>query len=219
MIRRHFEEELDEVRTIASRMAALVEDAIRLSMQSLLKRDRDLANLVVEGDKEINRLHMQLREEVFTIISTQAPVASDLRLVIGVGYIGAELERMGDYATRIAKRSRRLADEPEGSPAVYVELGQMAELVEQQVHDILDAFIAVDQAAAMAVAERDDRIDRLYRKVFADQISAMTEDPEHALRTQYLLNIAHTLERLADRVTNVAEDIVFLATGDVVELD
>jgi phosphate transport system protein len=200
-------------------MAALVEDAIRLSMQSLLKRDRDLANLVVEGDKEINRLHMQLREEVFTIISTQAPVASDLRLVIGVGYIGAELERMGDYATRIAKRSRRLADEPEGSPAVYVELGQMAELVEQQVHDILDAFIAVDQAAAMAVAERDDRIDRLYRKVFADQISAMTEDPEHALRTQYLLNIAHTLERLADRVTNVAEDIVFLATGDVVELD
>lgn len=219
MIRRHFEEELDEVRSIASRMAALVEDAIRHSMQSVMQRDRELASQVVEGDKEINGLHMQLREEVFTIISTQAPVASDLRLLIGVQYIGAELERMGDYATRIAKRSRRLVEEPMGVSSVYVELGQMGELVERQVHDILDAFIAIDQDAAILVAERDDQIDRLYRKVFTELISAMTEEPEHALRTQYLLNIAHTLERLADRVTNVAEDIVFLATGDVVELD
>lgn len=219
MIRRHFEEELDEVKTIASRMAAMVEDAIRHSMESVMRRDRELANQVVEGDKEINNLHMQLREEVFTIISTQAPVASDLRLLIGVGYIGAELERMGDYATRIAKRSRRLVGEPMGTSSVYVELGQMGELVERQVHDILDAFIAVDKEAAIAVAERDDQIDRIYRKVFTDLISSMTDEPEHALRTQYLLNIAHTLERLADRVTNVAEDIVFLATGDVVELD
>jgi phosphate transport system protein len=219
MIRRHFEEELEAVRDIASRMAALVEDAIRLSMKSLLNRDRELADRVVEGDREINRLHIRLREEVFTIISTQAPVASDLRLLIGVQYIGAELERMGDYATRIAKRSRRLVGEPESATTVYVELGQMAELVEQQVHDILDAFIAVDQEAAQAVAQRDDAIDRLYRKIFAEQISLLTEEPEYALRTQYLLNVAHTLERLADRVTNVAEDIVFLATGDVVELD
>ena len=219
MIRRHFEEELEAVRDIASRMAALVEDAIRLSMKSLLNRDRELADRVVEGDKEINRLHVHLRAEVFTIISTQAPVASDLRLLIGIQYIGAELERMGDYATRIAKRSRRLVGEPESSTTVYVELGQMAELVEQQVHDILDAFIAVDQEAAQAVAERDDAIDRLYRKIFGEQISLLTEEPEYALRTQYLLNVAHTLERLADRVTNVAEDIVFLATGDVVELD
>lgn len=218
-IRRHFEAELDEVRTIASRMAALVEDAIRLSMSSILNRDRELADQVIEGDKEINRLHVQLREEVFTIISTQAPVASDLRLLIGVQYIGAELERMGDYATRIAKRSRRLVGEPESSPSLYVVLGQMGELVERQVHDILDAFIAVDKDAAQAVAERDEAIDQLYRKIFGDQITLLTEEPEYALRTQYMLNVAHTLERLADRVTNVAEDIVFLATGEVVELD
>ena len=218
-IRLHFQEEMDAVRDIASRMAALVEDAIRLSMSSVLKRDRDLAERVVKGDKEINRLHMQLREQVFTIISTQAPVASDLRLLIGVLYIGAELERMGDYATRIAKRSRRLAGQPESARTVYVELGQMGELVEKQVHDILDAFIRVDQEAAREVAERDDAIDQLYRKIFGDQIALLTEEPEFALRTQYMLNVAHTLERLADRVTNVAEDIVFLATGDVVELD
>lgn len=219
MIRRHFEEELDEVRTIASRMASLVEDAIRVSMESLFKRDRDLATSVIEGDKEVNRLHLQLREEVFKVISTQAPVASDLRLLMGVNYIGAELERIGDYACRIAKRSRRLTEEPEGARVVYVELGQMGELVEQQVHDILDAFIRNDQHAAIAVAERDDQIDRLYRQVQADQLSALMEEPEHALRAQHLLNIGHTLERIGDRVTNVAEDIVFLSTGDVVELD
>jgi len=218
-IRRHFEAKLDEVRTIASRMAAMVEDAIRMSMESLFRRDLELATRVVKGDKEVNRLHIQLREEVFTIISTQAPVASDLRLLIGTQYIGAELERIGDYATRIAKRSRRLIEEPEGSRAVYVELGQMAELVEQQVHDILDAFIRVDKQAAVTIAQRDDQIDRIYRKLFADQLSALVEEPEHVMRTQHLLNIAHTLERIGDRVTNVAEDIVFLATGDVVELD
>lgn len=219
MIRRHFEAELDEVRTIASRMAAMVEDAIRLSMESLFKRDRELATSVIEGDKEVNRLHLQLREEVFKIISTQAPVASDLRLLMGVNYIGAELERIGDYATRIAKRSRRLIEQPEGAQAVYVELGQMGELVELQVHDILDAFIRSDREAAVAVAGRDDQIDRLYRKVQADQLSALMEEPEHAQRAQHLLNIGHTLERIGDRVTNVAEDIVFLSTGDVVELD
>jgi phosphate transport system protein len=218
MVRRHFEEELDDVRSIAGRMAALVEEAIRMSMESVLHRRRDLADEVVNGDTEINHLHLKLREEVFTIISTQAPVASDLRLLIGCQYIGAELERMGDYAVRIAKRSRQLTKEPHGHPSVYVELREMGELVEQQVHDILDAFIATDKDAAVAVAERDDAIDRLYRKVFAEQLSSLAEGSEHALGAQYLLNIAHTLERLADRVTNVAEDIVFLATGDVVEL-
>jgi phosphate transport system protein len=214
-----FEAELEEIRTIASRMGALVEDAIRNSVHALTSRDRAMATSVIEGDADINRLHIQLREEVFIVISTQQPVASDLRLLIGVQYIGAELERMGDYAVRIAKRTLRLADEPEGNGAVLVEIGRMGELVEHQVHDILDAFIRVDKEAAAKVAEADDPIDKLYRKVFTEQLAALAEDPEHALRSHYLLNVAHTLERIADRVTNVAEDIVFLATGEVVELD
>jgi phosphate transport system protein len=219
MTRVQFEAELEEVRTLASRMGAMVEDAIRNSVQALISRDRELAATVIEGDAEINRLHLQLREEVFVVISTQQPVASDLRLLIGVQYIGAELERMGDYAARIAKRTRRLANEPEANSAVLVDIGRMAELVEAQVHDILDAFIRVDQEAAERVAQNDTPVDKIYRKVFADMITALAEEPEHALRSQYILNVAHTLERLADRVTNVAEDIVFLATGEVVELD
>jgi phosphate transport system protein len=221
MPRTQFELELEQVQATASRMGALVEDAIRNAVQALLNRDREQATAVIEGDEKINELHLQLREEVFTVIATQAPVARDLRLLLGLQYIGAELERMGDYATRIAKRSRKLTSEPPpaDSEATLVELGKMGELAEKQVHDILTAFIAVDVQLAEEVAARDDAIDRLYRKVFAEQLSALQSDPDHVMPIQHLLNVAHTLERIGDRVTNVAEDIVFLDSGQVVELD
>jgi phosphate transport system protein len=219
MTRTQFDTELEDVRATASRMGALVEDAIRHAVKSLLDRDRALAAQVVEGDAQINELHIQLKEETFMVIATQAPVARDLRLLLGIQYIGAELERMGDYATRIAKRARKLVDEPEPPAGTLVELGQMGELVEKQVHDILDAFLRVDPETALAVAGRDDAIDKLYRRVFAEQMAALAEDPDHVMATQHVLNISHTLERIGDRVINVAEDIVFLDTGRVVELD
>ena len=219
MTRTQFDTELEDVRATASRMGALVEVAIRHAVKALLDRDRDLATQVVDGDAQINELHIQLKEETFMVIATQAPVARDLRLLLGIQYIGAELERMGDYATRIAKRARKLVDEPEPPAGTLVELGQMGELVEKQVHDILDAFLRVDPEAALAVAGRDDAIDKLYRRVFAEQMAALAEDPDHVMATQHVLNISHTLERIGDRVINVAEDIVFLDTGRVVELD
>jgi phosphate transport system protein len=219
MTRTHFEQELERVRSCVSRMAALVEDAVRHSVESVLRRDVPIAERVIAGDSEINDLHHQLREDIFTIVATQAPVAGDLRLLLGVQYIGAELERMGDYAVRISKRALKLAEEPEGVPSTYVDLGRMAELVEKQVHDILDAFVRVDAQAAMEVAGQDDKIDKLYHKIFGEQVAALATDADHVLRAQYLLNVAHTLERIGDRVTNVAEDIVFLDRGEVVELD
>jgi phosphate transport system protein len=219
MPRTQFETELDEVRATASRMGALVEQAIRHAVTALLQRDRELATTVIEGDQKIDDLHIQLREETFTVIATQQPVARDLRLLIGLQYIGAELERMGDYAARIAKRARKLVDEPEPTPGTMVELGQMGELVVAQVHDVLDAFIRIDPDAAVTVAQGDDKIDKLYRRVFAEQMAALAEDPDHVMATQHILNVSHTLERIGDRVTNVAEDIVFLDTGRVVELD
>jgi phosphate transport system protein len=218
MTRSHFDQELERVRACVSRMAALVEDAIRHSVEAVLRRDLPIAERVIAGDSEINELHHQLREDIFTIVATQAPVAGDLRMLLGVQYIGAELERMGDYAVRISKRAIKLADEPEEA-STFVDLGRMAELVEKQVHDILDAFVRVDAEAAVGVAKRDDRIDKLYHKIFGEQISALANDAGHVMRAQYLLNVAHTLERIGDRVTNVAEDIVFLDRGEVVELD
>jgi phosphate transport system protein len=218
-VRRHFDEELDRVRSTASLMGALSQTAIHRAMQSLLNRDRDAAIAVVEEDSKINELHLQLREEVFNVIATQAPVARDLRLILGLQYIGVELERIGDYASRIAKRARQLADEPAASQRIYVDLGQMADLVEHQVHDILDAFIAVDSAAAEKVAAQDDPIDNLYHRLSAELLTELASDTEHVQRAQRLLNVAHTLERIGDRVSNIAEDIVFMDSSRVVELD
>jgi phosphate transport system protein len=218
-VRRHFDEELDRVRSTASRMGALSQTAIHRAMQSLLNRDRDAAIAVVEEDSKINELHLQLREEVFNVIATQAPVARDLRLILGLQYIGVELERIGDYAARIAKRARQLADEPAASQRILVDLGQMADLVEHQVHDILDAFIAVDSAAAEKVAAQDDPIDNLYHRLSAELLTELASDTEHVQRAQRLLNVAHTLERIGDRVSNIAEDIVFMDSSRVVELD
>jgi phosphate transport system protein len=219
MTRPQFELELEQAHNTTNRMGALVEDAIRHAVRSLLDRDVALAEKVIDGDAEINNLHHQLREETFLVIATQQPVARDLRLLLGLQYIGAELERMGDYATRIAKRARKLADEPQPAQGTLVDIGRMGELVEHQVHGVLDAFIRIDTDAALAVAKQDDAIDNLYHKIFAEQITALAEDPDHVMATQHILNVAHTLERIGDRVINVAEDIIFLDQGRVVELD
>jgi phosphate transport system protein len=152
------------------------------------------------------------------VIATQQPVARDLRTLMGVIYISAELERIGDYSVRVARFTATLC----GLPYVPLrsEFGLMGQLAIAQVREILDALIEGDEAKAREVAAKDDEIDRLYHRVFDDLIREMAEGggEEVALRTVTLLLVAHNLERISDRVTNVAEDIVFLETGQVVEL-
>jgi phosphate transport system protein len=145
-------------------------------------------------------------------------VARDLRTLMGVLYISAELERMGDYAVRIARLAGTLCGLP--PEPLRAEFGIMGNLAVRQVHDILDALIEHDEARAREVAARDDEIDRLYHRVFDDMIESMAHgvDSEGALRNVTLMLVAHNLERIGDRVTNVAEDIVFLESGQVLEL-
>lgn len=215
-VRAQFSEELDSLQAAVLRMGGLVEDAIRDAMKALSDRDVALANSVVEGDARLDELHRSIREQVFILIATQQPVAHDLRVIMGVQYIAVELERIGDYASRIAKRARTLADQPQRGP--MVELAQMGKLAERQVHAILDSLINLDTEAATRVAMGDDDIDQLYHRVFGMELAAMAKTPEMAMNAQLLINVAHTLERIGDRVTNIAEDIVFLDTGKVVEL-
>jgi phosphate transport system protein len=217
MIRQQFEQELESLHSSLLRMGGHVEGAIKNSMKALTTRDRAMAESVIQADHDLNDLHRNLREEIFMVIATQQPVARDLRLVIGVQYIAVELERIGDYAVRIAKRARQLLDLPEDDP--LVELPRMAELVELQVHDILDALVRLDAEVARGIAERDHKVDRLYNRIFGEQVSAMATTPDRAMTSQLLINIAHTLERIGDRVINIAEDIVFLDSGQVVELN
>jgi phosphate transport system protein len=217
-VRQAFTRELESLRESLLRMAGLVESQIDDALTALRTFDRGGADRVRMNDQAINELFRQIREEVFQVIATQQPVARDLRSLMGVQYIAVELERIGDYAVRIARRTSTLTGLPHGP--LRPEFGLMGELASQQVRDILDALIEEDAARAAEVAAKDKEIDRLYNRLFDDLIEDMGDglDAEDALRSVTLINIAHNLERIGDRVVNVAEDIVFLDSGQVVEL-
>ena len=218
VVRQAFTRELELLRESLLRMAGLVESQIDDALAALRTFDRGAADRVRMNDQAINELFRQIREQVFQVIATQQPVARDLRSLMGVQYIAVELERIGDYAVRIARRTSTLAGLPHGP--LRPEFGLMGELASQQVRDILDALIEDDAAHAREVAAKDSEIDRLYNRLFDDLIEDMGRgtDAEDALRSVTLINIAHNLERIGDRVVNVAEDIVFLNSGEVVEL-
>ncbi len=216
-MRQAFTRELQLLRESLLRMAGLVESQIDDALTALRTFDRAGADRVRMNDQAINELFRQIREQVFQVIATQQPVARDLRSLMGVQYIAIELERIGDYAVRIARRTSTLTGLPHGP--LRPEFGLMGELAGEQVRDILDSLIEEDASTAREVAAKDDEIDRLYNRVFDDLIEDMSGgDTEDALRTVTLINIAHNLERIGDRVVNVAEDIIFLNSGQVVEL-
>ena len=218
MARGAFDKELQTLRETLLRMATMLEVQIAEAVQALQKRDREAAEKVRRDDQQLNESFRQIREQCFVVIATQQPVARDLRSLMGVLYIAAELERMGDYAVRIARMTSTLCGLP--GVALRAEFGLMGQLAIQQVHDIVDALIEGDEDRAREVAAKDDEIDRLYHRVFDDLIEEMASsaDSDAALRSVTLMLVAHNLERIGDRVTNVAEDIVFLETGQVVEL-
>jgi phosphate transport system protein len=215
-IRTQFDQGLAELKSGVLRMGSMVEQAIADSMRALVERDNDLAHKVITGDQDVNELHRQLRERAFMIMATQQPVARDLRLIVSFQHMVLELERMGDHAVGIARAALRLNDLPQLKP--YIDLPRMAELTESQVHDILGAVIEADQDRARAIAERDDEVDLLYHRVWDELVGYMVEDPKNVQRAAVLLFLAKDLERIADRVTNIAEDVVFLHTGRIVEL-
>ncbi len=219
MPRLTFERELAGLRESVVRMGTVVESQIEAALDALRRRDSGAAEKVRNQDTYLNELFRQIREQIFMVISTQQPVARDLRYLMGIQYIATELERMGDYAVRIARMTTTLCGLPEAP--LRAEFGLMGEMAIGQVHDILEALIEQNEPRAREVASRDNEIDRLYHRVFEDLVKEMGDghvDTDGALRAVTLLLVAHNLERIADRVTNVAEDIVFLESGQVVEL-
>ncbi|HYM51573.1 MAG TPA: phosphate signaling complex protein PhoU [Candidatus Limnocylindrales bacterium] len=214
--RTHFDQELEQLKSGVFRMGSMVEQAIGHSMEALVQRDNALARAVIRGDEELNELHRELRERSFMIMATQQPVARDLRLIFSFQHMVIELERMGDHAVNIARGAIRLNDLPQLKP--YIDLPRMAALVQSQVHDVLGAVIDADQDRARKIAERDDEVDTLYRSLWDELVEYMVNDPGNVQRAAILLFIAKDLERIADRVTNIAEDVVFLHTGHIVEL-
>jgi phosphate transport system protein len=210
------ERELEHIRSNILRMGSQVESAIERSIEALKNRDTQLAQQVINDDEEINKLRFDIEEQCLELIATQQPAATDLRVVIAATHIAVELERMADHAEGTAELVKRLSDEPLLKPLIDIPI--MGQVAREMIHASLDAFIARDAEAAQKVAQRDDEIDALYQQVFRELLTYMLEDPRTISRATYLLWVAHNLERIGDRVTNVCERIIFMATGKLEEL-
>jgi phosphate transport system protein len=199
------------------RMGVLVEDQILAALDALIHHDAVRALLVIQDDRRINEAQFNLSSQIATVIATQQPVARDLRFLLSLDHVSYELERMGDHAASVAKQARKLAPFP--PLGGYAELPEMARLTASLVRGILGALVDIDEAAARTVAARDDEVDTLYHRIFEQTLSLMRADPANVDPGTRILFAAHYLERIGDRVTNIAEDIVFLATGEIVDLN
>jgi phosphate transport system protein len=200
-----------QIRDDLLRMGQLVDIAIDRGIQALNARDHTLAHHIIADDLVINALRSTIEEECLALIATQQPTASDLRAVVTVMFLTNEMERIADHAAGIAKTVLRMDDQPLLKP--LIDIPKMAELARDMLKQSLDAFLARDIQAAHVIAARDDEIDRLYRNIFDELLGIMAKDPTTVSRATYLLWCGHNLERIGDRVTNIAERIVFMATG------
>jgi phosphate transport system protein len=199
------------------RMGSMVAEQIVSAIDALERHDAEAALAVIRADGDINEAQRAITADASRTIATQQPVARDLRFLLTLDHVAYDLERMGDHAGSVAKQARKLAPEP--PLADYVHLPQMGRLVAQQVRDVLMAVVDVDVARAHEVAARDDEVDRLYHRIFDETLELMRDHPDNVDRGARILFAAHYLERIGDRVTNIAEDIVFLATGAVEDLN
>ncbi len=216
MTRDAFQHELQELEAAVVQMALLVEAAIANSMQALMQRDVELARRVIDGDGLVNEHQRTIRNKTFGVMARQAPVARDLRELVTVQLVINELERMGDHAVSIAKNVLRLASQP--PIQAVADLPEMAKQVRQQVRDAIQAFIDVNVVAAREICARDDEIDLLYRQSFHELLACM-RDAQHVPQATSLLFVAHDLERIGDRVTNLCEDVIYMVTGEIEELN
>jgi phosphate transport system protein len=212
-----FDRALDQVKDDVLRLGAKVEQALERAGRALVERDTELADGVRWEDREVNELQRQINTEITTLIATQGPVARDVRELLALYHASAELERMGDYAVNIAKLAQQLASEPE--TPILRQIPQMEKICREQLRAAMRALVDISEEEARGVCQRDDEIDHLYNSVYEDAMQLLEIAPERARQTTHMLFAAHHLERLGDRVTNIGEDVVYLATGQVEDLN
>ncbi len=206
-----------EIKDNVLRLGSMVADQVLRAIDALERHDPDIALGVIAGDGRLNEAQRLITALVTRTIATQQPVASDLRFMLALDHVAYDLERMGDHASSVAKQARKLAPLP--NVGTNGHLSEMGRLVAQMVRDVLRALVDVDEAMAREVASRDDEMDRLYHATFAEMLHAMRSDPTNVDGGARVLFAAHYLERIGDRVTNIAEDVVFLATGETEDLN
>ena len=217
MVRRMFEEQIHELLEDLLAMGQMVADAIERSVRALAEQDRDLAQQVIDFDDEINAAQHDIDEKCLVLIATQQPMASDLRTILATSNIASELERIGDYTEGIAKLAINLAGKPLLKP--LIDIPRMADEGRRMLMGSLEAFARQDVAAAQQIGNSDDLVDSLYDQVYRELLVYMMQDPHTITEATYLLWVAHNLERIADRTTNIAERVIFIDSGQIVDLN
>ncbi len=204
---------LDDVLSLGS----MVEQAILNSVKALKERDLEVAKKIYDADKKINKKRYKIERTTVTVIATQQPMAKDLRILASIMEVAGEIERMGDYAKGIALITMRIGNEPPVKP--LIDIPKMANLTADMLHRALVAFVEADVETALEIPREDDQVDALYNQVYRELLTFMMTDPSTIDRATYLIWVAHNLERVADRVTNICERTRYVATGKLKEID
>lgn len=209
---------LNELQSDVLRMASLVDLAIEKTMDALTNSDIQLAQEVIAGDSHINGIRLKIEDEAQLVLSTQQPLARDLRTIIAAIHIATELERMGDHAAGISQLVTRM----EGNPVIahWPRLPKMTKRARQMLQQGIQAFVEHDSQLALRLVSRDDKLDKHYRKLFEESLASLTQmsDPEQIRAFTFMLWIGHNLERIGDRATNIAERVIFMTTGEFTEI-
>lgn len=215
MTHRHFQDELDDLKTRLTEMAGLAEEAVRGAVESLLERDADAAKRVIEQDERIDALELEIDERSVRLLALQQPMAKDLRLITAAMKVSNDLERVGDHAVNIAETVQWLVEGP--MFPVVPEIEEMVRLTTAMLKDALDAFIRGDTKLAREILKRDDRVDELHENTFRILLTHMMEDPRKISAGMDLLLVSGNVERIADLATNVSEDVIYLIEGSIVK--
>lgn len=216
MLRKTFESEIQQVKDDVLMLGSMVEEAILNTVEALKKRDLKASEEILKADKLINKKRFDIENKLMILIATQQPMAHDLRLLASTMEIISELERMGDYAKGIANINIRMGDEPLLKP--LIDIPRMAQKGVDMLHRALTAFITEDLEVARTLPIEDDEVDALYNQVYRELMTFVIQDPKTIERANWLLWVAHNLERVADRVTNICERTIFIATGEMGEV-
>jgi len=215
--REQMEAREQEIKDGILRLGSMVAERLAAAIDALERHDATAALAVIQGDDDINTEQQRISELISQAIVRDQPVARDLRFLMALDHAAYDLERMGDHASSVAKQARKLA--PQAPLRDYVGLPEMGRLVVQQVRSILSVVVEVDETRAREVAKGDDAIDDMYHRLFTETLELMRADPANVDPGARILFAAHYLERTGDRVTDIAEDIVYLATGAVEDLN
>jgi phosphate transport system protein len=208
---RHFQEELEQLKTRLLEMGGLAEEQVRLSVKALMDRDRELIELALHGDDPLNRLHIEIDGRCFTLLALHQPMAVDLRAIVAAVKINTDLERVGDLAINIAEAARRYAQH--APVKKLIDIPRMATIAQSMLRDSLDAFVRRDTDLAQRVLNEDDKLDDLKTQIFRELLTYMLQDPATIEAALDLILISRHLERIGDHATNIAEDVIFMVSA------